>query len=105
MLFSVTDPQYRVKPAGVSDVSLFFPVTSYKCYFLVLLYIFSLFLANLNGSLYYQIMWAEAMGKLEGMESTDRERLWPQLVQGFKDLSQRLKVLFVSLKHIRVSFK
>ncbi|XP_015894251.1 nuclear pore complex protein NUP54 [Ziziphus jujuba] len=57
LLFSVTDPQYRVKPAGVSD-----------------------------------IMWAEAMGKLEGMESTDRERLWPQLVRGFKDLSQRLKL-------------
>ncbi|XP_030956501.1 nuclear pore complex protein NUP54 [Quercus lobata] len=57
LLFSVTDPQFRVKPAGVSD-----------------------------------IMWAEAMGKLEGMESADRERLWPQLVQGFKDLSQRLKL-------------
>ncbi|MED6199885.1 Nuclear pore complex protein Nup54 [Stylosanthes scabra] len=57
LLFSVTDPQFRVKPAGVSD-----------------------------------IMWAEAMGKLEGMESADRERLWPQLVQGFKDLSQRLKI-------------
>jgi nuclear pore complex protein Nup54 len=39
-------------------------------------------------------MWAEAMGKLEGMESADRERLWPQQVQGFKDLSQRLKVNF-----------
>lgn len=38
------------------------------------------------------IMWAEAMGKLEGMESADRERLWPQLVQGFKDLSNRLKL-------------
>lgn len=38
-------------------------------------------------------MWAEAMGKLEGMESSDRERLWPQLVQGFKDLSHRLKVV------------
>lgn len=49
-------------------------------------------------------MWAEAMGKLEGMESTDRERLWPQLVQGFKDLSQRLKVLFASLKHVTVFF-
>ncbi|KAK9292388.1 hypothetical protein L1049_020355 [Liquidambar formosana] len=57
LLFSVTDPQFRVKPAGVSD-----------------------------------IMWAEAMGKLEGMESSKRERLWPQLVQGFKDLSQRLKL-------------
>ncbi|KAG6573649.1 Nuclear pore complex protein NUP54, partial [Cucurbita argyrosperma subsp. sororia] len=57
LLFSVTDPQYRAKPAGVSD-----------------------------------IMWAEAMAKLEGMESADRERLWPQLVQGFKDLSQRLKI-------------
>ncbi|KAI9169244.1 hypothetical protein LWI28_009435 [Acer negundo] len=57
LLFSVTEPQFRVKPAGVSD-----------------------------------IMWAEAMGKLEGMDSTDRERLWPQLVQGFKDLSQRLKL-------------
>ncbi|KAJ6818981.1 nuclear pore complex protein NUP54 [Iris pallida] len=38
------------------------------------------------------IMWAEAIGKLEGMESVDRERLWPQLVQGFKDLSNRLKL-------------
>lgn len=57
LLFSVTDPQYRTKPAGVSD-----------------------------------ILWAEAMGKLEGMESSKRERLWPQLVQGFKDLSQRLKL-------------
>uniref|UniRef100_A0A7N0UUF7 Nucleoporin Nup54 alpha-helical domain-containing protein n=1 Tax=Kalanchoe fedtschenkoi TaxID=63787 RepID=A0A7N0UUF7_KALFE len=57
LLFSVTDPQYRTKPAGVSD-----------------------------------IMWAEAMGKLEGMESVNRERLWPQLVQGFKDLSHRLKL-------------
>ncbi|KDP26787.1 hypothetical protein JCGZ_17945 [Jatropha curcas] len=57
LLFSVTDPQYRVKPAGVSD-----------------------------------IMWAEAMAKLEVMESSDRERLWPQLVQGFKDLSHRLKL-------------
>lgn len=33
------------------------------------------------------------MEKLEGMESANRERLWPQLVQGFKDLSQRLKVV------------
>ncbi|PRQ39934.1 putative nucleoporin Nup54/Nup57/Nup44, nucleoporin Nup54, alpha-helical domain-containing protein [Rosa chinensis] len=57
LLFSVTDPQFRLKPAGVSD-----------------------------------IMWAEAMGKLEGLSSTDRERLWPELVQGFKDLSQRLKL-------------
>ena len=40
-------------------------------------------------------MWAEATGKLEGMESKDRERLWPQLVHGFKDLSQRLKVLLL----------
>ena len=39
-----------------------------------------------------QIMWTEAMGKLEGMESSNRERLWPQLVKGFKDLSERLKV-------------
>lgn len=38
------------------------------------------------------IMWAEAIGKLEGMQSSDRERLWPQLVQGFKDLSDRLKL-------------
>ncbi|KAF2286505.1 hypothetical protein GH714_017429 [Hevea brasiliensis] len=57
LLFSVTDPQHRVKPAGVSD-----------------------------------IMWAEAVAKLEGMESSERERLWPQLVQGFKDLSHRLKL-------------
>ncbi|GJS41184.1 nuclear pore complex protein NUP54 [Tanacetum coccineum] len=57
LLFSVTEPQQRAKPAGVSD-----------------------------------IIWAEAMGKLEGMESSNRERLWPQLVKGFKDLSERLKV-------------
>ncbi|KAL0421547.1 UNVERIFIED_CONTAM: Nuclear pore complex protein [Sesamum latifolium] len=37
-------------------------------------------------------MWAEAIAKLEGMESSKRERLWPHLVQGFKDLSQRLKL-------------
>ena len=40
----------------------------------------------------YQIMWAEAINKLEGMDSAERERLWPELVQGFKDLSRRLKV-------------
>ncbi|KAF9673664.1 hypothetical protein SADUNF_Sadunf10G0047600 [Salix dunnii] len=57
LLLSVTDPQHRVKPAGVSE-----------------------------------IMWAETMSKLEGMDSADRERLWPQLVQGFKDLSNRLKL-------------
>uniref|UniRef100_A0A1J3D6J5 Nuclear pore complex protein NUP54 n=1 Tax=Noccaea caerulescens TaxID=107243 RepID=A0A1J3D6J5_NOCCA len=57
LLFSVTEQQYRQKPAAVSD-----------------------------------IMWAEAMSKLEGMDSTERERLWPQLVQGLKDLSQRLKL-------------
>jgi nuclear pore complex protein Nup54 len=38
------------------------------------------------------IMWAEAMNKLEGMDSTDRERLWPELVHGFKDLSRRVKL-------------
>lgn len=57
LLFSVTEPPFRIKPTGVLD-----------------------------------IMWAEAMGKLEGMESSNRERLWPQLIQGFKDLSQRLKL-------------
>ena len=41
-------------------------------------------------------MWAEAMGKLEGTESSDRERLWPQLVRGFKDLSERLKLNSIS---------
>ncbi|GAB2281568.1 hypothetical protein Dimus_016150, partial [Dionaea muscipula] len=40
------------------------------------------------------IMWAEAMGKLKGMDSLNRDRLWPQFVQGFKDLSQRLKYRF-----------
>lgn len=44
-------------------------------------------------------MWAEAMGKLEGMESSKRERLWPQLVHGFKDLSQRLKVDMIYIVH------
>lgn len=38
------------------------------------------------------IMWAEAMEKLEGMENMDRERLWPELVQGFKGLSKRIKI-------------
>jgi nuclear pore complex protein Nup54 len=40
-------------------------------------------------------MWAEAMVKLEGMESADREHLWPQ---GFKDLSQHLKVISVNFE-------
>nr|CAB3467558.1 unnamed protein product [Digitaria exilis] len=38
------------------------------------------------------IMWAEAMGKLECMDSADRKRLWPHLVHGCKDLSNGLKV-------------
>lgn len=38
------------------------------------------------------IMWAEAINKLEGMDSAERERLWPELLQGFKDLSRRLKL-------------
>ncbi|CAM6095407.1 unnamed protein product [Calypogeia fissa] len=38
------------------------------------------------------IMWAEAMNKLDGMDSADRERLWPEVVYGFKDLSKRLKL-------------
>ena len=50
----------------------------------------------MDSSLHCQTMWAEAMAKLEGMESADRERLWPQLVQGFKDLSQRLKVFQIT---------
>ncbi|GBG85038.1 hypothetical protein CBR_g39502 [Chara braunii] len=37
-------------------------------------------------------MWAEAMNKLEGMNPADRDRLWPELAQGFKDLSRRLKL-------------
>ncbi|KAH8500119.1 hypothetical protein H0E87_015382 [Populus deltoides] len=51
------------------------------------------------------IMWAESMVKLEGMEGTDRERLWPQLVQGFKDLSHRLKVAYISPLQIAIPFK
>ncbi|KAG0459825.1 hypothetical protein HPP92_022953 [Vanilla planifolia] len=38
------------------------------------------------------IMWAEAMGKLEGLDSLNRERLWPELVQGFKGLANRVKI-------------
>lgn len=89
-----------MKPAGVSDVSLSLPSLLFS-YSLVLLsdfFAFLLFRLSLENSLDCQIMWAEAMGKLEGMSSTDRERLWPELVQGFKDLSQRLKVIVVSLK-------
>ena len=44
------------------------------------------------------------MVKLEGMESADRERLWPQLVQGFKDLSQRLKVIIVFIRDVESDF-
>ncbi|KAF2600615.1 hypothetical protein F2Q68_00010153 [Brassica cretica] len=33
----------------------------------------------------------EGMSKLEGIGSTERERLWPELVQSFKDIFQRLK--------------
>lgn len=32
------------------------------------------------------------MNKLECMDSADRERLWPEMVHGFKDLSRRMKV-------------
>ncbi|KAG2275876.1 hypothetical protein Bca52824_058431 [Brassica carinata] len=34
----------------------------------------------------------EGMSKLEGIGSTERERLWPELVQSFKDIIQRLKL-------------
>ena len=44
------------------------------------------------------------MSKLEGMDSSERERLWPQLVQGFKDLSQRLKVRFRLLPSFLIFF-
>ncbi|CAA2980014.1 probable beta-1,4-xylosyltransferase IRX14H [Olea europaea subsp. europaea] len=65
LLFNVTEPQHRAKSTSVSDATFRF---------------------------YCQIIWAEVMGKLEGMESSNLEHLWPQLVQGFKDLSTRLKV-------------
>ncbi|KAM0045722.1 hypothetical protein Hdeb2414_s0009g00307311 [Helianthus debilis subsp. tardiflorus] len=42
-------------------------------------------------------MWAKAMGKLKGMEASNRERLWPQLVKGFNDLSERLKVSDINM--------
>ena len=77
-------------PAGISDVSLFL-------FLFVSMFVFLLILEN---SLPYQIMWVEAMAKLEGMETGDRERPWPQLVHGFKDLLQRLKVIFVSYFHL-----
>ncbi|RDX91980.1 Nuclear pore complex protein NUP54, partial [Mucuna pruriens] len=57
LLFSVTEPQFRMKISGVSE-----------------------------------IMWEEALSKFQGMKNADRERLWPQLVQGFKDLTQRLEI-------------
>nr|CAB3495096.1 unnamed protein product [Digitaria exilis] len=47
------------------------------------------------------IMWAEAMGKLECMDSADRKRLWPHLVQGFKDLSNRFKVYWKSIEEAK----
>lgn len=39
-----------------------------------------------------QVMWRGAIDKIEVMDSPDRERIWPELVRGFKDLSKRLKV-------------
>ncbi|XP_024538420.1 nuclear pore complex protein NUP54-like [Selaginella moellendorffii] len=38
------------------------------------------------------IMWAEVMSKLETMGTEDRERLYPELLLGFKDLSKRLQL-------------
>ena len=45
------------------------------------------------------------MGKLECMDTADRERLWPQLVQGFKDLSHRLKVSVGNMKLFSVLYR
>lgn len=100
LLFSVTDPQYRTKPPGVSDVSSIRHVFPTEEFSSLCMYFFFLSDSTLSpdNSLHCQIMWAEAMAKLEGMESADRERLWPQLVQGFKDLSQRLKVFQFTAK-------
>ncbi|KAG7012737.1 Nuclear pore complex protein NUP54 [Cucurbita argyrosperma subsp. argyrosperma] len=92
LLFSVTDPQYRAKPAGVSDVSSVYRVSTSEELSCLYVFFSSDSTLSTDNSLHCQIMWAEAMAKLEGMESADRERLWPQLVQGFKDLSQRLKI-------------
>lgn len=50
-------------------------------------------------------MWADAIGKLEDMESSNRERLWPQLVKGFKDLSERLKVFDMTTFLIKTHVK
>ncbi|CAK9137337.1 unnamed protein product [Ilex paraguariensis] len=114
LLFSVTEPQYRTKPAGVSDImwseamgklegmessnrERLWPqlVQGFKDLSQRLKHL----LFSVTEPQYRtkpagvsDIMWSEAMGKLEGMESSNRERLWPQLVQGFKDLSQRLKL-------------
>lgn len=38
------------------------------------------------------ILWAEAINKLEGLEPGDRDKLWPEPVAGFKDLSNRLQL-------------
>ena len=45
------------------------------------------------------------MGKLEDMKSSNRERLWPQLVKGFKDLSERLKVFYMTTFLIKTHVK
>lgn len=55
LLFSVKDPQLRVRPPGVSEV-----------------------------------VWQEALRHLQGMDASDRDRLWPEVVEGFRGLSNRL---------------
>eukprot|EP00897_Mesotaenium_endlicherianum_P000825 jgi/Mesen1/10743/ME000901S10098 len=57
LFLSVTPPEARVKPAGVSE-----------------------------------LMWSEALRRLEGLEGSERAVLWPEPAQGFKDLSNRLRL-------------
>lgn len=87
----MTEPSQRVKPVAASDVSTCINLCKYFAIFCFVALSFDN-ISILVISTLWQIMWAEAMGKLECMDSADRERLWPQLVQGFKDLSHRLKV-------------
>ncbi|KAL0357779.1 UNVERIFIED_CONTAM: Nuclear pore complex protein [Sesamum calycinum] len=61
LLFSVTEPQYRIKPAGVSD----FRLPDYV---------------------------GRGNSKARRHGEFQTRAFWPHLVQGFKDLSQRLKL-------------
>eukprot|EP00850_Spirogloea_muscicola_P007167 SM000035S13147 [mRNA] locus=s35:835559:837873:+ [translate_table: standard] len=52
--------------------------------------------ARMKPSVVSDLMWAEAMSKLEDSTGPEKNLLWPELAQGFKDLLRRMQARFLT---------